>query len=751
MQARPNAIADSWFTPGKFAALLALFIIGAFPKVVAGLETFFYRDFGMLAYPVIYHHHESFWRGELPLWNPLSNCGAPFLAQWGTLVLYPFSLFYLLLPLPWSLNFFCLAHLFLGGLGMYCLAARWVEHRFAASVAGLAFVLNGVTFSCFIWPNYLVALGWMPWVVLWVERSWREGGRCLMAAAIIATLQMMSGVPEVVLLTWLILLALGIDAFARNAEPRKGLASRFGLVVLLVSGLISVQLWPFLDLLAHSQRDPGFATSKWAMPAWGWAQLLVPLFRCFLTPQGIFFQVGQEFMTSTYLGVTIVALALFAVTSVRQSRVWILGGLALFGLIMALGENGVLYSWIRRALPLVGFARYPIKFVVLAAFALPLLAAYAIRSCGETPFSFRPGPWRRLLMLWLGILIAIAAILWVARAYPLPLDQWPSIWRSGLWRAVFLTACLGLVAALSRVQKKPVVRSIQAGIIVLLGLDALTHVPSQNPTLPSAALAPGLWELSNKVPPPKPGAARVMISPRAEQHLLMSWVPNPYDDLLGKRLALWSHLNLLEGISKINGSSTLQLREQMQVQSLFYASTNTDLPRLADFLGAAYTTAPGKIVEWTPRQTHLPLVTVGQKPIFADATNTLSALTNADFNPAQTVYLPLDARPFITVTNQTEAKILSYRFTAHRIEVEVEAKQPSLLVIAQSYYHPWRGYVDGSAQALWRANHAFQALEIPAGQHQVILAYEDRKFRYGALVSCVTLLLCGIVAFPRRT
>ena len=71
------------------------------------------------------------------MWNPLSNIGLPFLAQWNSLVLYPGSLIYLLLPISWSLSIYCLAHLFLAGMGMYWLAWRWTRNRLAASVAGL--------------------------------------------------------------------------------------------------------------------------------------------------------------------------------------------------------------------------------------------------------------------------------------------------------------------------------------------------------------------------------------------------------------------------------------------------------------------------------------------------------------------------------------------------------------------------------------------------------------------------------------
>ena len=62
-----------WFTPGRFAFILAACIFAAYPEVVLGMRTFFFRDFGFFGYPLAFHHRESFWRGELPLWNPLNN------------------------------------------------------------------------------------------------------------------------------------------------------------------------------------------------------------------------------------------------------------------------------------------------------------------------------------------------------------------------------------------------------------------------------------------------------------------------------------------------------------------------------------------------------------------------------------------------------------------------------------------------------------------------------------------------------
>ncbi len=130
-----------------------------FLDVVGGQRTFFYRDFGVFTYPVAQYFRECFWRGELPLWNPLNNCGVPLLAQWNTAVLYPPSLFYLLFPLSWSLGVFNLGHLFFAGLGMYLLARRWTGNPLAAAVAGLAFGFNGLSWHMLMWVSNLAHLG----------------------------------------------------------------------------------------------------------------------------------------------------------------------------------------------------------------------------------------------------------------------------------------------------------------------------------------------------------------------------------------------------------------------------------------------------------------------------------------------------------------------------------------------------------------------------------------------------------------
>jgi hypothetical protein len=135
-----------------------------------------------------------------------------------------------------------------------------------------------------------------------------EGGRNLARAALIGTVQMLAGAPEIILFTWSIaaLMCVGRamadrrcpDAPDCPVTPSLGRSlARLGAMIGLVSGCSAVQLLPFLDLLAHSHREVIAGTDDWAMPAWGWANLVSPLFRTGPSHFGVRFQPGQYHRT----------------------------------------------------------------------------------------------------------------------------------------------------------------------------------------------------------------------------------------------------------------------------------------------------------------------------------------------------------------------------------------------------------------------------------------------------------------------
>jgi hypothetical protein len=752
--ATPQLTVEDWFTPGRFAALLGVFLAATFAKVIFGQETFFFRDFGAFTYPVAQYFRDSFWRGELPLWNPLNDFGVPMLAQWNPAMLYPPSLFYLVFPLSWSLGVFNVAHLFLAGMGMYFLARRWTGNQLAAAVAGAAFAFNGLNWHMLMWISNLAACAWMPWVVLAVEQAWRRGGRWLAGAALAGAMQMLTGSPEIIMLTWLFVGALWAQEFVWGGLPRGWMTGRFAAVGLLVTGLAAAQLLPFLELAKHSQRDAAYSsTLGWAMPLSGLANFLAPLFHCYPAGQGLFVQYDQYWVASYYSGAGLLLLAAAGVWGARNRRVWLLAGAGILSVWMALGDKGHLYSWVKAALPALGMLRYPIKFVVLAVFTIPLLAAYGVSwQRSETGESTRA--LRVMRNIGVVLLLLLAAIVWVAWRHPMVEDDWPATWRNALSRAVFVVAAPGLLLALGRAPEFRLRAMLAVLLLLALWLDVYTHAPNLSPAMNRGIYAPGLIRADLKLDGPAEASRFMETKPVMDKVHYLS-LKDPAADYLCRRLTLFDNCNLLDDISKADGFFSLYLRDSFHVTELLYAADDNspDLKGLEDFLGISHLSATNidatKILDWTARSSYLPLMTAGQAPVFAMQSNIWPALVSKNFDPRETVYLPPEAQPFITA-RRADAKIIFTDIQAQRLNAEVEAASPSLLVVAQSFYTPWHAYVDGARVKLWEANGAFQALEIPAGRHEVMLIYEDEMFEVGAVISLTTLAALVVFWIWRR-
>jgi hypothetical protein len=745
------------FTPGRLAGLIVLLLFALYPGVVLGTDTFFFRDYGLFSYPLACFARDSFWHGQIPLWNPLNNCGIPFLAQWNTAACYPLSFIFLVFPLPQSLNYFGLAHLVLAGLGMYQLAYHWTQNRLAASLAGVVFALNGLMLNSLMWVSTLAALSWQPWVVLWIERAWRTGGRQLLMAALVSAMQMLAGTPEIIVFTWAIAGTLWIVQVWRSQIPFGLTLRRFTIVVGLVAGLAAIQLLPFLDFLNHSERSSAYGDANGAlMPPWGWANLVVPLFRCLRTIFGDCLQVNQPWTASYYVGIGTLVLAALAIQRRwRQTEIWCLTGLTLAGLVLALGDGGYVYTWLKHILPWIGFARYPVKFVEIAVFTIPLLAAYGLVALQSASPGNEKRNDRALFLIASFFLLTAIVILAAARWLPSPGYDWQWVWPDGALRVIFLMAVAGALYALCHVPPSRLRRFIGLGILALIGFDLLTAGTYVNPVVVTKAFGPLELNMTSR---PKYGESRAMLGHQIKSDLLLAVTKNPLYYFVGLRGALFEDCNIPENIPKVDGFYPLHLENEWEVDGILYGdfhnelTTNAPPAPLLDFLGVSQISASNSIFTWQARTTFLPLVTTGQRPVFADDAETMKQLQSTNFDPRHTVYLPLSARQGITVTNASEAGIRSHQVDAQRIHLVVEAAAPALVVIAQSFYHNWRAYVDGKPVPLWRANHAFQAVEVPAGQHEITLRYVDGMFRLGAVISVLTLLGCLTCLFlhPER-
>ncbi len=379
------------------------------------------------------------------------------------------------------------------------------------------------------------------------------------------------------------------------------------------------------------------------------------------------------------------------------------------------------------------------KFVILVLALAPLLAAFGFAGlAGQTRRAGR-------VEVGCGVVLVLLIGLFVALAARLPDTDgvWRATWQNGMTRAVFLALALLLIFACANSAGR---RRVLLGALLLLvfWLDFLTHMPAQNPGVQRSVYSPGWASAQLKLDPqPRLGQSRLMLAPAAQQALKTHVIASLEENYLLSRLGFLADCNLLEGVPQVHGFFSLVPAEANNVTVLPYVQTNCDFPALLDFMGVSQITAPGKIFEWARRPSAMPLVTAGQQPVFADDRTILNAFTQTNLDLRQVVFLPPEARGSITATRQSAARVLSAKFANQSIAIQAEASGPSLVVVSQSHYPAWRARVDGQPARIWRANYAFQAVEVPAGRHDIQMAYDDQKLRMGGLLSLLGLVACG--------
>ena len=83
--------------------------------------------------------------------------------------------------------------------------------------------------------------------------------------------------------------------------------------------------------------------------------------------------------------------------------------------------------------------------------------------------------------------------------------------------------------------------------------------------------------------------------------------------------------------------------------------------------------------------------------------------------------------------------------------LKVHTDRPALLMVLDNFYKDWHAHVDGKDTPILRANYAFRAIPVSAGDHDVELTYLVTPYHMPAMISALTLLLLmALVLWPVR-
>ena len=721
------------------------------------------------------------WRaGHLPLWNQLVGCGAPLAANYQTAGFYPLNALYLLLPAEVALSWTIALHLALTGLGMYAWGRLSGLDRFPALVGALALEGSGFLVArAALFPSIALTF---PWLAIWLWRAEELVRRDRLANTLWLGLSigmgLLAGHAQTawyggVLLAGYLTFRLAQRALYGRQGTKGRLASvlhgllRFGLAVTVGVGLASVQLLPTAELMLQSQRSGG-VDYELAMTysLWPWRLITFLAPDLFGNPgQGDYWGYATYWEDAAYIGVLPLFLAVTAVlgrrAQGRESRgaeAWFWAICTVTALLLALGDNTPLFPFLFRNVPGFDWFQSPARWLAVVTLALAALSALGAQWWPGG----RTGERRGALWTVVGVALSIGGAL----APRLAAGVRPSFGAATV-RLGMAVAVAGMLA-LSR-------RSAswwRAATVVFVALDLLLFgwplVPTAKRSLyrGRTETAASLSDDSGTVRlywPTDPTHQDREVD--AEQRVKFSYLT--FDDFGPGDTDYWSEMRetLLPNVGMLDGIAAANNFEPLLVGR--YADLLTaavESPNLLRVMGVTHIAidsleaedkadSPGLAVAVHPLAE-----TLGRAWYVSEARQVaegemMTALSDPAFEPAAEVLLEVEPRLVADSPRLAGGlESVSLQDGHNRTTIRAELRSPGYLVVADTWYPGWRAFVDGVPTELLRANYAYRAVWLEAGDHTVEMIYRPTSVMVGGAISLalVALLVVGIALTRRR-
>lgn len=701
-----------------------------FGPALAGRLAPSFRDQGDFFYPLKLYTADRLLAGEIPLWNPLSGAGEPWLAGGQSGVFYPPNAFFLL---PWpgaAAILFLLFHFAVAAWGMRrFLKAEGVSDS-GALFGAAAFAASGYSASLSAFWNHFGAWAYLP-AIVWLARFGARTRGARLALAGLVGLQAMAGSPEILAVT--VLLALVFSLFPRPdldrpwADSRAKSPLRTGGAILLGLALAAWVLVPMGELALHSDRRGPLPVAEREPGAAPVTVLAAALASPPSAPRT--FWIASLFMGS--LALALAAAAFFE--RERRALVILLAAIALAGLLVsAAGPPG---SWLR-AIPPLDRMRYPEKGLSMSVFALA-----ALGGLGLDTIRFRGGG--KALRIAFPALAAAAILITLLAPTP-PLVRIASV--AGIVFAVLLAVGAGRREAaggfLAAAAALSLVTTLAAANRPLFAFAPESEIRRRPPTHDV------LGKLTGRVLTPPPAA-------------LSGWVVRDvtFDavTLARQREALTGYTNLLFDVSLVRTAAALPTRGARSIAESIDAAA--DPVRAAGPVSARVLWSPFRPGNVPSRRTgefyRAPIAPYRPRLSFArsyrvepNAVRAWMRSASGEVDVAREVLLDRDPSPRPPAGQRSP--ILVARLAEDRPErvvAEIATNTAGLLVLTDLFYPGWTAEEEGRTLEVLRADGLFRAVALPAGSHRVTFLYRPTSFRIGAGISVAALLTMLLLAY----
>ncbi len=775
--------------------LAAVWLLALFGPLLSPGRVLANRDIPQFHLPLRAAFHRLAESG-LPVWNPWLHGGQPILSNPSYAAFYPPSWLAVVVPPAYALSLLAVFHAAVAFAGAWFLARRLGAGRGAAALAALGFSGGGALLSLLSAFNLYCSIVWFPWVLAWGDaalerRAWLRPA--LLAGGALA-LQLLNGEPVMVVVSGLGLLSLAVMRMLRRplrlSHARTAL--RVVVPVLAALAIAAVQLLPAAPRLADSPRagglDPAQA-STWSAPPSRLVELAFPrFFGDASRPQaGRFFgwtvhDRDFPYVASLYPGLLLTVLGVCALSlwPIPRRGAWALAVLA--GAFLALGRHNPLFEALREAVPVLAVVRFPEKFAILVVVSLAFAGALgwqrlmAERAAGRRSAADFP---LALAVVLLATALTLAALLhasprlglWFVRSHGGPdLNEATALrgldyLRGEAWAAVAMAAAVAGLLALCRA-RRPSERVLTAAALGLLALDLWHYGHGFVVTLPASVYRdpPLLVEAV------RPGS-RVFLEPAsADQLEVFSRTGDPH------LAQVRSLLERLEPYSGVVWGVPYVFHEDYDLMLTGWGQRSTQVARAEWSSGAAgRDLALGyqrgwnvgivllrlKTADWAefvardPRAPGVqPLVNpyllpryrfVPRVSFHSTWSSALSVSRRERYAVARHEHCVREDQPPAEAGYPVPPQPLKLRDRGGEVSLRYRATGKAFFVLATTYDSGWGATVDGAPVPVWPTGLGQIGVELPAGEHELVLAYRERLLPAGAAVTLAALGVWGLL------
>ena len=757
--------------PGPLFSVLAVLCLAYLPVFLGHI--LFYRDPAHWNYPARWFVRESVLRGDWPLWNPQQGLGFSVLADPLYGLFYPPNWLFLVTPRGWIANMLTgqgLAHLLWGSAGMVVLARRLGLQETGAAVAGLGWGLSGYTTACWTTGLLLFSGAWLPWCgvgFVALARSVRGGADGWLMGVVKAALPVAMAILLGEVFAAIIGVGFGLamaalavrqDRAGGAVQPWLRTATAVAAALALAGGIGAVVVLPARAIAATNLRGQplerivaetcslhplrliellapgsmGYAYGDYAAAPWVGEKLLD----------------GFPLMHSVYLGASVLALALLALGRGRRLGL-LLGGCALFALLMSLGRYTPVHNLVRAVVRPLSYMRYPEKYLVALVALVGLMAGLGAGRILDEPAR----PWRRtaVVLLVLALLAALAPA--VFPAVWAPFVRWGAV--KG---ALALLLVLGVQGLSGRASPRALALLLAAGVAADLAVAAWPHLDFAPRALatgvPGAATAI-LADHRDPIAPPRVYRAdRTELTigrwtpaqshAEGEARTIATLVPNTVttfglSTLPGYDAAIPTVLPQLWTTGQKVGQSVLRLLGIGYV--VLPVDNPNDQVEHRSGITPMLDPLPGARLYRVPQV--LPRVYLAGRAETASDAQALARLFEPDVVEGRLALLAAGALP--GEAGRAGACALT-AFSNNRLEARCQAERAAVAVFLEQHDPGWSATVDGAPAPLLRANLLMRAVALQPGTHIVALSYTPPGLRAGALLSAFSTVICTVMA-----